>query len=166
MKNLQQFMNDLGTRESANNYQAFNKYGYAGKYQMGEMALIDCGYYKKASKKYNNDWSGEFLGKDGVYSIHDFLKSPVAQENAQTIYLKKQWKYLKAFGAHKYLGKIINGIKITESGLLAGAHLKGVGSVLKYLNSNGNNVGKDAFGTSVEEYIKRFAEYNVSEIIN
>ena len=67
MKTLQQFLNDLGARESAGNYKAFNRYGYAGKYQMGEMALVDIGYYKKASKKYNNDWSGEFLGKDNIY---------------------------------------------------------------------------------------------------
>jgi hypothetical protein len=49
MKTLQDFLNDLGARESGGNYKAFNKFGYAGKYQMGEMALIDCGYYKKPS---------------------------------------------------------------------------------------------------------------------
>ena len=166
MKTLQEFLNDLGARESGGNYKAFNKFGYAGKYQMGEMALIDCGYYKKPSKNYNNDWSGEFLGKDGVKSIQDFLNSPQSQENAIRAYIKKQWRYLKAFGAHKYLNQIINGYKITESGLLAGAHLKGVGSVLNYLSSNGKNNSKDAFGTSIEEYIKRFAGYNVAEIIN
>ena len=166
MKTLQQFLNDLGARESAGNYKAFNRYGYAGKYQMGEMALVDCGYYKKSSKKYNNDWTGVFLGKDGINSIQDFLNNPQAQENAIRAFMKKQWRYLKAFGAHKYLGSIINRIKITESSLLAGAHLKGVGSVLNYLKSNGTNNGKDAFGTSVEEYIKKFAEYDVTEIVN
>ena len=82
MKTLQDFLNDLGARESGGNYKAFNKFGYAGKYQMGEMALIDCGYYKKLSKNYNNDWSGEFLSKDGVKSIQDFLNTPQTQENA------------------------------------------------------------------------------------
>ena len=28
MKNLEQFLNDLGARESGGNYQAFNKYGF------------------------------------------------------------------------------------------------------------------------------------------
>ena len=166
MKTLQDFLNDLGARESGGNYKAFNKFGYAGKYQMGEMALIDCGYYKKLSKNYNNDWSGEFLSKDGVKSIQDFLNTPQTQENAIRAYMKRQWRYLKAFGAHKYLGQMINGYKITESSLLAGAHLKGVGSVLSYLSSNGKVVGKDAFGTSIEEYMKRFADYNVVEIIS
>ena len=67
-------------------------------------------------------------------------------------------------GADRYLGKIINGYAITASGLLAGVHLKGVGSVINYLKSGGENVGKDAFGTSVENYIKNFANYDVSEI--
>ena len=163
MKTLQEFLNDLGARESSGNYKAFNKYGYVGKYQMGEMALIDCGYYKK-TKNYNNDWSGEFLGKDGVYSIKDFLNNPLAQENAIRIYMKRLWSYLKAFGAHRCLGKIINGYVITESGLLAGAHLKGAGAVSQYLSSEGKKSLKDGFGTSIESYIKKFANYDVSEI--
>ena len=164
MKTLKQFLNDLGARESGCNYKAFNKYGYAGKYQMGETALIDAGYYKKASRRYNNDWSGEFTGRDGVYSIQDFLNNPLAQENAQIIFKKRQWSYLKAVGAHSYLNLFINGIEITPSGLLAGAHLKGAGSVIEYLRSGGKNNSKDGFGTTIESYIKQFAGYDVSEI--
>lgn len=164
MKTLQDFLNALGARESGGNYKAYNKYGYAGKYQMGEAALIDAGYYKKPNGKYNNDWSGCFTGKDGVRSIEDFLNNPEAQENAQIIFKKKQWGYLKAVGADKYSGQIINGYKITPSGLLAGAHLKGAGSVIQYLTSGGKVSPKDAFGTSVESYIKNFAGYDVTPI--
>lgn len=164
MKTLQQFLNDLGARESGGNYRAFNKYGYAGKYQMGEAALIDAGYYRKPSRRYNNDWTGEFLGKDGVTSIQDFLNNPKAQENAQIVFKRKQWGYLKAVGAQNYLGLVIHGYKITPSGLLAGAHLKGAGSVIEYLKSGGKSIGKDAFGTSIESYLKQFADYDVSEI--
>ena len=166
MKTLQDFLNDLGARESGGNYKAFNKYGYAGKYQMGEAALVDSGYYKKTSRIYNNDWSGSFLGKDGVNSLQDFLNNPKAQENAQIIFKKKQWGYLKAVGAHNYIGQIINGYKITDSGLLAGAHLKGAGSVIAYLKSGGKDNSKDAFGTSIESYLKKFAGYDVSLITN
>ena len=164
MKTLEQFLTDLGAGESGGNYKAFNKFGYAGKYQMGEAALIDAGYYKKPNGKYNNDWKGTFLGKDGVYSLQDFLNNPQAQENAQIIFKKKQWGYLKAVGADKYIGRIINGYIITPSGLLAGAHLKGAGSVIKYLKSNGQLIEKDGFGTSVETYMKKFAGYDVSKI--
>lgn len=164
MRTLQDFLNDLGARESGGNYKAFNKFGYAGKYQMGEAALIDCGYYKKASRNYNNDWRGTFTGKDGVYSINDFLNNPKAQENAQIIFKKRQWSYLKALGADKYAGKIINGYTITSSGLLAGAHLKGAGAVIDYLKSDGQKNPCDAFGTSVESYMKKFAGYDVSAV--
>jgi len=162
MKTLNDFFNDLGARESGGKYNIINKYGYAGKYQMGEMALVDAGYYVKKNARYNNDWSGKFTGKDGVKSLKDFLNNPQVQENAQIIYKKKQWGYLKAVGADKYAGKTINGFTITPSGLLAGAHLKGAGSVIKYLKSNGQIVEKDGFGTSVESYIKQFAGYDVS----
>lgn len=163
MKTLQDFLNALGKRESGGNYLAFNKYGFAGKYQMGEAALIDAGYYRK-NGKYNNDWTGIFTGRDNVHSIIDFLNNAKAQENAQLAFKKRQWLYLKAIGADKFVGKYINGYQITQSGLLAGAHLKGAGGVGEYLNSMGNKNPKDAFGTSVETYIKNFAGYDVSAI--
>ncbi len=170
MKTLQDFLNDLGARESGGRYNIVNCYGYAGKYQMGEAALIDAGYYKKGGKGavtiYNNDWKGVFTGKDGVNSLSDFLNSPQAQENAQIIFMKRQWRYLKAVGADKYVGKIIKGYTITPSGLLAAAHLKGAGSVSKYLKSNGSVVEKDAFGTSAESYMKKFAGYDVKDLIS
>lgn len=166
MKTLQNFLNDLGARESGGNYKIINKYGYVGKYQMGEAALIDSGYYKKISGNYNNDWTGQFTGKDNVYSLKDYLNSETAQENSQIIFKKKQWGYLKAVKADKYIGKKINGYVITPSGLLAGAHLKGAGCVIKYLQNNGKGDYKDAFNTSIETYIQKFADYDVSEITN
>ena len=163
-KNLQDFLNDLAARESGGNYRAFNKFGYAGKYQMGEMALVDCGYYKKPSGHYNNDWKGIFTGKDNIRSIEDFLNSPEVQEKSQIEFKKKQWGYLKTVGAHHYVGQTINAYTITQSGLLAGAHLKGAGAVISYLKSCGKNNPADAFGTSVENYMKKFAGYDVSKI--
>lgn len=163
-KTLDEFYNDLGARESGGNYSSVNKYGYVGKYQMGEAAMIDAGYYKKPSGKYNNDWSGQFTGKDGVYSVQDFLNNKQAQENAQQAFKQAQWNQLKAIGADKYIGKEINGVKITQSGLLAAAHLKGPGAVKEYLQSDGKNIPKDAFGTSVESYMKKFENYDVSNV--
>lgn len=163
-KTLDEFYNDLGARESGGNYSSVNKYGYVGKYQMGEAAMIDAGYYKKPSGRYNNDWSGQFTGKDGVYCVQDFLKNKQAQENAQKAFKQAQWNQLKAIGADKYIGKEINGVKVTQSGLLAAAHLKGPRAVKEYLQSDGKNIPKDAFGTSVENYMKKFEGYDVSSV--
>ncbi len=166
-KNLDQFLNDLAGRESGGNYKAVNRYGFLGKYQMGEKALIDAGYYKgddTKSEKYN-DWKGEWTGKDGIKSKEDFLNSPQAQENAIREYMRKQWRYIERLGLDKYIGKEIDGIVITESGLLAGAHLKGVGSLKKFLESGGKGSFKDGFGTDIREYLSRFAGYDISPII-
>ena len=164
-KTLDDFYNDLGARESSGNYEVINPWGFVGKYQMGEAAMVDAGYYKpKPNGNYNNKWDGEFIGKDGVYSLQDFLKNKQAQENAQKAFKQAQWRQLTAYGADRYIGKEINGVKITQSGLLAAAHLKGPGSVMQYLASNGKDIPKDKLGTSVETYMKKFGGYDVSEI--
>ena len=100
-KSLDDFREDLGQIESSGRYNVENPFGYIGKYQMGEYAMIDAGYYKKEGK-INNKWDGIFTGKDGVYSKQDFLNNPKAQENALNIYKKIQWQYLKPY--HKYVG--------------------------------------------------------------
>lgn len=163
-KTTQDFLDALGERESGGFYGAVNKFNYLGKYQMGEPAMVDAGYYVKPSQRYDNSWTGEFTGKDGVYSMKQFLNNEQAQENAQRSFKKKQWGYLKATGADKYLGQLINGHEVTQSGLLAAAHLKGVQSVMNYLKSNGKVVDRDAFGTGVEEYLQKFGGYDASEI--
>ena len=45
---LETYYNAIGKRESGNNYKSVNSVGYIGKYQMGEAAMIDAGYYKKS----------------------------------------------------------------------------------------------------------------------
>ena len=70
-KNLQLYFEAIGQRESSRNYAIKNDWGYLGKYQMGESALVDAGYYKKNVKslsEYNNDWTGQFTGKDGEFT--------------------------------------------------------------------------------------------------
>lgn len=165
MKNLQDFYKDLGQREASGDYKSKNVFGYLGLYQMGTDALIDAGYYDWAGKSNVNNWQDKyFTGKDGVYSVNDFLNNPQAQDNAMLEFKKKQWGYLKNAGVEKYIGKTINGINITESGVLSGAHLVGQKELIKYLSSNGTYIPKDGNGTSVEEYLKKFADYDVSEI--
>ena len=165
-KSLEEWLEELAKRESSGRYDIVNSAGYLGKYQMGEMALADSGYYQKSSGKYNNDWSGSFTGKDNVYSKENFLTNHDAQENAIRNFKKKQWGYLQNNGSSKAIGTTINGIPITESGLLSGAHLVGHSDTGKYVNSNGKYIPKDGNGVSIEEYIKNFGGYDVSEITN
>lgn len=165
-KGLQDYYKDLGFSESSGKYNIENKYGYLGKYQMGASALQEAGYYVSKDKDdlRNNHWNGTFTGKDGVYSKKDYLNNSAAQENAVNNYNKSQWKQIKSYGIDKYIGKKINGITITPSGILAAAHLKGVAGISPYFKSDGKIIPHDANYTTIEERLYNFMDYNVSEI--
>ncbi|MDX1364484.1 MAG: peptidoglycan-binding protein LysM, partial [Arenibacter latericius] len=64
----------------------------------------------------------------------------------------------------RFVGKKINGQEVTESGILAAAHLAGPGNVKKYLRSYGKSDVNDSFGTTVSYYIKRFSGYDISHV--
>ena len=167
-KGLNEFYTALGEKEAHGDYKEFNDYDYLGKYQMGEAALVDTGYYVDDHINYSGkcDWKGTFTGKDGVYSRDDFLSNPQAQENANKEYKKIEWNQLKSYNADKFLGKKVKGILITQSGLLAAAHLKGAkgtADCIKNPNSKSCNPN-DAYGTSIYDYLEEFAGYDISEI--
>ncbi len=74
----QDFLDALGHRESGGDYRAVNQFDYLGKYQMGEGALIDTGYYTPDGTS-RNDWQkSHFTGKGGIDSKAEFLASPAA----------------------------------------------------------------------------------------
>lgn len=136
------FKEALAFKESQGKYHKVNTLGYLGKYQFGRETLKSIG-------------------------IHDsllFLRSPKMQEKAFVALLSKnKWELRDEI--KQYSGKIIDGVKITESGLLAAAHLGGAGSVKKFLCSNGQRKCKDDYGTSVKSYMKMFGGYETSAII-
>jgi hypothetical protein len=55
-------------------------------------------------------------------------------------------------------------VEVTESGILAAAHLAGAGNVKKYLRSYGENDVEDAYGTSISEYLEKFSGYDLSKV--
>ncbi len=158
-KDYEAFLSALGLRESSGRYDVENPWGYLGKYQMGEAALIDAGYYLQDGTA-KNDWKGIWTGKDGVWSKEDFLSSPWAQENAIRISMAKLWIYIQALGLDAYVGKGISGIQITPSGLLASAHLLGVGNLRSFLLGEPGRF-QDALGTDIKEYLGRFTGYDI-----
>ena len=128
----------IGKAEGSGSYSAVNPFGYLGLYQFGESALIDAGFYTKDTTPSVNDWkAGNFVTPlDGSYGIHSkmqFLASPAAQDAAMTQWMAKLYSYLGSFGARAYDGQTINGIPITVSGLLGGAHLVGSSALSTWL---------------------------------
>lgn len=124
----QEFLTALGFQESTNNYSKTNSLGYIEKYQFSETALIGIGYYK-ADGTSKNDWIGSWTTASSVSSKAEFLNNlNNCQENAILLYMQKQWTYLNS--VKQYEGQTLNGVKITLSGMLAGAHLAGQGALL------------------------------------
>lgn len=161
-KEERRFLDDLAHRESSGDYQKVNKFGYIGKYQFGEAALEELGYYSRVKNgrwNHKNCWEGLWTGKDGVSSKQEFLDNPYVQDKAAKELFMKNWQYIKSAGLHTFVGRNIQGIKITQSGLIAGMHLKGLGGLTKFLREK-NNV-KDGFGTEITEYIEKFSGYKI-----
>jgi hypothetical protein len=135
------FQQSLAARESQCKYNKVNTLGYLGKYQFGS----------------------ETLESLGISDEEKFLRSRRLQEKAFLANLaRNKWELRKEIA--KYSGKTIKGIPITESGILAAAHLGGPGSVKRFLRTNGNRKFKDGYGTSITEYLNDFAGYDTSFI--
>ncbi len=135
------FKEALAVRESDGDYKSVNSYGYMGKYQFG-----------KGTLKYI-----------GLKNTKDFLNNPALQEKAFVAYVQKN-KWILRREIKKYVGKTISGILITESGMIAAAHLGGAGAVQDFLRSNGKVTFIDGYGTDIRSYLKAFGNYNISEI--
>ena len=135
------FWEALAHKESRGDYSSVNTLGYLGKYQFGKSTL----------KRLR------------IYNTQGFLKDAELQENA-FIALCSVNKWILRKDIKRKVGKKINGILITESGILAASHLAGAGNVKKYLRSNGMQNVKDAYGSDIEYYMKKFAGYDTSFI--
>jgi hypothetical protein len=132
----------IAFRESQGKYKKINSLGYMGKYQFGK----------------------ETLETVGIHDSARFLNSPRMQEKAFVALISKNKSELKSI-IEKYEGQIVSGIQITESGILAAAHLGGVGSVKKFFRNKGNRHFRDAYGTSIRSYMRDFGGYETSGIM-
>lgn len=140
-KNYLGFKEAVGFKESGSDYGVINQFGYLGKYQfgIGTLKLI------------------------GIYDTKDFLENPELQEAAFYANASRN-KWILRRDIDRSVGKTIAGVTITESGILAAAHLAGPGSVKKFLRSGGSEVFSDAFGTSIKYYLKTFKGYDTSVV--
>jgi hypothetical protein len=139
--NFVAFKEALAYKESRGNYTIVNSLGYLGKYQFGRTTLE----------------------RIRIHNTRNFLQDPELQEEA-FIALCEINKWILRKDIKRYAGKKMSGIEITESGILAAAHLAGAGNVKKFLRSNGTNCFSDAYGATIKMYLKRFAGYDVSII--
>ncbi|TRX22968.1 peptidoglycan-binding protein LysM [Flavobacterium franklandianum] len=132
----------IAFKESQGKYRKINSLGYMGKYQFGK----------------------ETLKTVGIHDSSRFLNSPKMQEKAFVALISKNKSELKDI-IQKHEGQIITGVLVTESGILAAAHLGGVGSVKRFFRHKGKRYFKDAYGTSIRSYMRDFGGYETSGIV-
>lgn len=138
-KSFNGFKEAVAFRESGGRYDIVSSFGYLGKYQFGEATL----------KRFN------------IHDKEHFLENTELQEDAfMALCSLNKWILRKEI--EKKVGKKINGIEITESGILAAAHLAGSGNIKEYLRTNGRHRFTDAFGSSMQHYLKKFGGYDTS----
>ena len=138
LKTRHNFLDALGMRESSNNYKAINKYGYLGKYQFGRKTLNSLGFEDISNR--------------------EFLENESIQEEAMYALLNHNKRILRR-QIQKYHGETIHGVYITESGILAAAHLAGAGNVRKFFRKGYEF--KDGNGTKMTSYMTLFSGYNL-----
>ena len=137
------FKNFLGFFESGSNYKKVNRFGYLGKYQFGKGTL----------KMY------------GVRNLSEYRINPELQEKVFLMNVMRN-KWILRREISWYTNRYLNGTYISESGIIAAAHLSGPGNVKKFLRSHCNpDLDKrDANGTSISDYLNIFKDYDLENI--
>ncbi len=125
---MKKYLKLLAYRESDYDPTAKNQFGYVGLYQFGKEAL---------------DWTG--------IKKSDYLSNINTQHEAAAKLGELNFK-----GLEDYVGRTIDGIRMTKSGLMAAAHLGGRGNLLKFIKSDGKDIFKDGNGLPITSYLKYF----------
>lgn len=138
------FINDLGYRESGNNWQCINIIGCFGEWQFAESTVQYLGFKDITLKKFRKN--PEIFPRELQRKVLESLIKV-------NLFLMKDYEF--------YIGETIDGVKITKSGMIAASHLGGAKSVKLFLASDGRLNRKDALGTSVRDYMKKFSFYDL-----
>jgi len=133
------FKEDMAMSESSNKPDVVNTDGFMGKYQFGDDRLTD----------FQNDTGIEF-------NRTDFLNDESLQDQVFDWHVNDISSYIDSNDLNSFIGKTINGIKITKQGLIAGAHLGGKYGMRQFLETGGEYNPSDKNGTKISDYITKF----------
>ncbi len=141
---LNRFIDHLGWKESNNRWHIVNSLDCMGAYQFHPNTLKRLGYGHITADLFRSDSS---------------VFPPELQMKCIKALIKIHEMELKPY--EKYFDSYVNEIYVTKSGLLAGMHLGGLGSVKLFLTTNGKVDKSDGNGTRISDYIKEFCLYNL-----
>lgn len=140
---INDFIHRMGMQEGRGVYDTVSSRGYLGMYQFHTRTLAGIGI---------------------TVSKREFLNNPVLQDSAMILLMQKNSRILnKVIRAR--VGTYHNGVYLTKSGLLAGAHLVGPGGVLAWLYPDKFSYKTvDGNGVTVDQYVRRFGGYDLQGI--
>lgn len=145
---LATFIDSLGNTETSpivfkDPYKVVNCYGAAGRWQLTAIAREDIGYKG---------------------SLKTFLHSQQLQRESVIKLFKKNKFYLQFYmpNYQDYIGKTVNGVTVTYSGMLAAAHLAGVGGLMQFLKYGYNATDGNE---TVQSYMQKFSGFKIGLII-
>jgi len=139
--------------ESSGRYDVVNRFGYLGAYQFGKPRLLDLGISIDGWGKH----LPHLFKKAKVISKKEFLEDKELQDEI----FRKHCEDLKRAIRRRYshlFGTKKGGVLLTLSGMVAGAHLVGLGGLIKWLR--GERV-KDGNDVPVELYLKLFQGFDI-----
>jgi len=137
---LYAFMKRLGTAEGLGSYATVSKRGYLGMYQFHPKTLAGIGIN---------------------VSREEFLATPSLQDSAMVTYMRVNARGLSKI-INEFSGTTHNGVYVTKAGILAGAHLVGMGGVLSFFYPEKySHRTVDGNGVHVTQYMQKFAGYDL-----
>jgi hypothetical protein len=136
---LEKFLSHMADRESDNTVHIVNRFGMMGKYQFDPSTIKMLGF--RVTKK-------------------EFLTNSELQDSVMVANMRLNNQELNSI-IKRYDGKVVKGIKITRSGILAAAHLAGPQNVMNFFQNTDWKGRTDANGTSIREYMTTFSGYKL-----
>lgn len=143
-KEFERFATLLQIKESSDNWQVINPIGCMGSFQIAPGTL---------------KWLGYGHITPSLFRVNPYIFPPELQMKVLKALVRSNEIELNSYFC--YVGQVINGVMITRSGLLAGAHIGGASGVKLYLTSHGIINNKDVNGTSVQDYIREYAGFDI-----
>lgn len=138
------FIMDLGFRESSNDWKSINLIGCLGEWQFSEATLKFLGYAHVTPENFRRDPS--------IFPREVQLEALLALINWNLHFLKRY---------ETFIGDTINGVVITQSGMIAASHLGGAKTLMDFLDSGGKVNKADTLGTSINDYMHLFQGYDL-----
>lgn len=155
------FLEKLAMRESQGGYNIHNDGSqYLGRYQIGRDVFQQIGF-----KDENDNWT-ELAELLNVKDDNDFLESEIAQEVAILFAIRWDYQSILVYQDNQHIGKTIEGVYVTNSGLVAAGHLIGCKKLHKaFVGTIPWSEAVDGKKTSALVYMKEMGGLDLSGVL-